>query len=41
MSYPLMGDPDACERAFQLANDKYWNDNDEEDDDESQTDEEE
>ena len=30
MTYPMMGDMDACERAFQLANDRYW-DNDDDD----------
>ena len=29
MTYPMAGDPDACERAFQLANDKYWDNDDE------------
>lgn len=29
MTYPMAGDPDACGRAFQLANDRYWDDEDE------------
>lgn len=33
MTYPMAGDPDACERAFQLANDHYW-DNEEDQEDE-------
>ena len=34
MTYPMMGDPDACERAFQLANDHYWDDEDDQEEDE-------
>ena len=30
----MAGDPDSCERAFQLANDRYWDDEDDQEDDE-------
>lgn len=34
MTYPMMGDPDACERAFQLANDHYWDDDEDDQEEE-------
>ena len=34
MIYPMAGDPAACDRAFKLANDKYWDNDDDENEEE-------